>query len=406
MPPLRLTGVTIRHTFPSPMNLKKTKQIAYPFVQTTPFGSVKIYRQNSPQTRYFVTWMGENGRQRAAFTDEIQAHQRAEEIIDDFRKGVSLRNNITSTQAVRLAEYEQLLAQHNVSLGDAVRYYVSHLKEKAQTKRDALDAVHEYLASFDVQSSRSRNYSTVRSICLAFGRAFGKTLDSISLRELDTYLKGVSDSGRTRNNHLGALKTFFKWAQKWGYTPAGEMPIDKIDSFRKTDVKIETFSCEEMRKLLALANEELLPALVIGAFAGVRTAEISRLRWEDIRLDEKVIMLDSDKTKTKRRRMPLISDNLAAWLTKLKGEKTGLVRQGETKFHKDRNALCKAAGVVWKDNGLRKSYISYRMAQPDADAAKVAKQCGNSADMVEEYYKGLVTPREAEEWFAIYPSAA
>lgn len=386
------------------MNRKKTAPITYPFVQTTPFGAVKIYRQTGPNPRYFVTWIGETGRQRAAFTHEAAAHQRAEEIVDDFHRGVSLRNNITSAQAARLAEYERLLSDHNVSFGDAVRHFVSHLAVQKAKKKDALEAVNEYLGSFDEQSSRSRNYSTARSILYQFGRAFGKTLDSITLKEFYAYLRGVSESGRTRNNHLGTLKTFYKWAQKWGYMPDGEMAINKVDAFKEEDIKIEIFTPEEMRRLLAAANEEILPALVIGAFAGVRTAEIGRLHWEDIRLDEGVIMLDSAKTKTKRRRMPLISDNLWAWLVKLKGDKTGPLRQGQTKFHKDRNALCKATGIAWKDNGLRKSYISYRMAQPDADSSKVAKQCGNSADMVEEYYKGLVTPSSATEWFSIVPS--
>ena len=385
------------------MSLKKTKFIQYPFIQKTPFGAVNIYRQNRGRTRFFVTWAGESGRRRAAFDNESAAHQRAEEIIDDLQKGVSLRNDITSAQAARLAEYDRLLSEHNASMGEAIRHFVAHLGAQRANKKDALEAVNEYLGSFDEQSSRSRNYSTVRSILYQFGRAFGKTLDSISLNEFHAYLRGVSESGRTRNNHLGTLKTFYKWAKKWGYMPDGEMTVDKVDSFKEEEIKIEVFTPDEMRRLLSAANEEILPALVIGAFAGVRTAEIGRLHWEDIRLDEGVIMLDSAKTKTKRRRMPLISDNLSAWLVKLKGDKTGPVRQGQTAFHKDRNALCKATGIVWKDNGLRKSYISYRMAQPDADAAKVAKQCGNSADMVEEFYKGLVTPSSAEEWFSIVP---
>ncbi|NDE16407.1 hypothetical protein EBZ80_15895 [bacterium] len=385
------------------MKLKKTKNIAYPFTQRTPFGAVKIYRQLNGRTRFYVTWPGETGRHRAVFDDEAAAHQRAEEIIEDFHRGVSLRNKITAAQAARINEYNRLLSEHNVSMADAVRFFVSHLEKRVKTKKDALDAVKKFLAGFEEQSSRNRDYSTVRSICMRFGRAFGKTLDAITLEELDSYLRSVSKVGRTRNNHLGTLKRFFHWAQKWGYVEPGEMEIDKINEFKEGPIQIDIFSPHEMRELLANANEDILPALVIGAFAGVRTAEIGRMRWEDINLEERVIMLDSSKTKTRRRRMPLICDNLAAWLEKLKGDKTGLVRCGQTKFHRDRTALCEKTGIKWKDNGLRKSYISYRMAQPDADGQKVSKQCGNSADMIEEYYKGLVTPSAASEWFSILP---
>jgi integrase len=385
------------------MNSKKTLSIQYPFSQKTPFGSVNIYRQCRGRTRFFVTWTGEKGRRRAAFDREAEAHQRAEEIIDDFRKGVSLRSGITAAKAVRIAEYDKLLAGHNMSLGDAVRHFVAHLGSTAETRKDAMEGVREYLASFEEQSSRSRNYSTARSICLRFGRAFGKTLDSITLRELDTYLRGVSDHGRTRNNHLDGLKTFFKWAQKWGYMPAGEMPVNKLGAFKQGNIKIDIFAPDELRKLMNAAGESLLPYLVLGAFAGIRTAEIGRMNWDDIRLDERVILLDAAKTKTNRRRMPLICPNLAAWLALLKGDKTGPVRDSQTKFHLDRAEMCEKAGVTWKHNGLRKSYISYRMAQPDATSEQVAKQCGTSADMIEEYYKGLVAPSLAEGWFSMQP---
>ena len=385
------------------MNSKKTFSIQYPFSQKTPFGSVNIYRQCQGRTRFFVTWMGEKGRRRAAFDREVEAHQRAEEIIDDFQRGVSLRSGITAAQAVRIAEYDKLLAGHNMSLGDAVRHFVAHLGATAETRKDAMEGVQEYLASFEERSSRSRNYSTARSICLRFGRAFGKTLDSITLRELDTYLRGVSDQGRTRNNHLDGLKTFFKWAQKWGYMPPGEMPVNKMSAFKQGNIKIDVFTPDELRKLLGAAEEGLLPFLVLGAFAGIRTAEIGRMSWDDIRLDERVILLDAAKTKTNRRRMPLICPNLAAWLTLLKGDKTGPVRDSQTKFHLDRAEMCEKAGVAWKHNALRKSYISYRMAQADATSDQVAKQCGNSSDMVEEYYKGLVTPGLADDWFSILP---
>jgi hypothetical protein len=43
------------------------------------------------------------------------------------------------------------------------------------------------------------------------------------------------------------------------------------------------------------------------------------------------------------------------------------------------------------------------MAQPDATSEQVAKQCGTSADMIEEYYKGLVAPSLAEGWFSMQP---
>ena len=52
-----------------------------------------------------------------------------------------------------------------------------------------------------------------------------------------------------------------------------------------------------MRKLLAATSNEFLPSIVLGAFAGLRSAEIKRLTWDDIRLAERHIVVGKDKVK-------------------------------------------------------------------------------------------------------------
>lgn len=382
----------------------KTKVIQYPFIQQTPFGAVKIYREGSgTYARFCVAWPSDEGRQRKRFSSEWEAHQRAEEIIDDLKRGNRLRSQISSRSAACLTEYDRLLKEHGATIGDAVRFFVSHRELKTGKRIDAMEAVKIFLDTFE--KSSGRHYETTCSILKSFGRSFKKTLDSITSNELEEYFRALSPSGRTRNNHLNYLKTFFKWAQKrQGYLPEGRlMEIEKLKPFPKEESKIRVFTPAELKKLLAHSADDLVPYLAIGAFAGVRCAEILRLSWENIKLDEGIIELTSDITKTKRRRLAYMPPNLIEWLRPFK-DSSGLVAPTTMQLRRRRACLCSKAGVVWKDNGLRKSYISYRMAQVDSDAAQVAKQCGNSPSMVEERYKGLVTPRVAEEWFSIYPT--
>jgi len=386
------------------MKTKKRTNFSYPFVQSTPFGKVKIYRnQGSDRTRYVVTWIGEEGRQRKLFSEEAEAHQRAEEILDDLKQGVSFRNNITATKAVRIAEWEKTLEAHNATLADAVKYYLLHLDQVRVKKIDALDAAHTYLERFEDQAGR--NYQTAKHILLRFGRHFDRTLCSITVTELDRYLKEMSKSGRTRNNHLGYLKAFFKWAQEWGnHLPAGPTAISKIKPYDEGTLKIQVFTPEELGKMLKVAPKEIIPFLTIGAFAGVRCAEIGRLTWDNIDFETKTIKLAASETKTKRRRLALMPDNLIQWLEKYGGSKEGPVLPNQFRLQGLRAEMCKTAGIAWRENALRKSYISYRMAQPDADAIQVSKQCGNSPEMVEEHYKELVSPKLAEKWFSITPT--
>jgi integrase len=388
------------------MTSKKLSKIDYPFIQKTRFGNVKIYRNGSlERPTYVVAWVNEEGRQRKTYSEEFQAHQRAEEVLEDLKRGLVLRQGISSEKAVLLAEYEKLLAEHGTTLGDAVRFFLSHKTKQAEKQILPIDAVREYLKKFD--DTKSRHYRTAKSILFKFGRAFNnKTIDKIVVKELDDHFKGVSQDGKTRNNHLGYVRTFFKWAQEWGeYLPEGKLEIDKIkESYPEKKKKPNLYTPDEMQRLLVNAEEKFVPYLAIGAFAGVRSSETCRLTWEDIHFDQKAIRLGPEITKTQSGRLALMPDNLVAWLQGYKGEKKGrVVPYPEDQIHKFTPDIAKAAGVTWKKNALRKGYISCRMAEADADADSVAKQCGNSKAMVENLYKLLVLPEDAKRWFGIVP---
>ena len=58
----------------------------------------------------------------------------------------------------------------------------------------------------------------------------------------------------------------------------------------------------------------MIPFIAIGAFAGLRAAEIARLDWSVVDLKRKIIHLRADQAKTASRRIIPVSDNLRAWL--------------------------------------------------------------------------------------------
>ncbi len=59
--------------------------------------------------------------------------------------------------------------------------------------------------------------------------------------------------------------------------------------------------------LLHNAPADLLPFIAIGAFAGVRHAEITRLDWRDISFATSYITIDASNAKTGSRRLPFTS---------------------------------------------------------------------------------------------------
>ena len=163
----------------------------------------------------------------------------------------------------------------------------------------------------------------------------------------------------------------------------------------------------------------MIPFIAIGAFAGLRSAEIERLDWNEVNLAERHIEIKASKAKTAARRLAPITDNLAAWLTPL-AKKTGQVLPYESWWNqipksveavnKQRQETARAADkdpakaekFRWLHNALRHSFCSYRMAAIK-NAAQVALEAGNSPKMIFTNYRQLVTEAEAVKWFAIQP---
>jgi hypothetical protein len=63
------------------------------------------------------------------------------------------------------------------------------------------------------------------------------------------------------------------------------------------------------------------------------------------------------------------------------------------------------SGVTMKRNGLRHSFVSYRLAITH-NANQVALEAGHSADVLFRHYRELCTEAEAFRWFAIAPVEA
>src|SRR5205814_9539995 len=91
-------------------------------------------------------------------------------------------------------------------------------------------------------------------------------------------------SGRTKNNYLQALNVLFEFARKQGYVPRDCSVMDEVEMSAEEDFDIEIFTPQEFKLLLAHCPDSLAPVLVLGAFAGLRTAEIERLDWREINL--------------------------------------------------------------------------------------------------------------------------
>jgi integrase len=147
----------------------------------------------------------------------------------------------------------------------------------------------------------------------------------------------------------------------------------------------------------------VLPMLAIGAFAGVRDAEIKRLDWHEIDLARGHIEIKAAKAKSARRRIIPIQPNLAGWLRPYAGRSGRVVPVGA---RRKLDRVREEAGLSrWPKNGLRHSFASYRLAAIH-DAPRVAAELGHtSPQMLYSTYWELVLPEEAERYWKTAPEA-
>jgi integrase len=297
------------------------------------------------------------------------------------------------------------LAEFGKTINDASKFYLDHLKRVRRSKTTVAELVTELLEA-KRKDGRSKVYlRDLKFRLAAFSREFGsRPIAGITVEELDNWLRALPGSPKTRANFRANISVLFGYAMRRRMIDSN--PILHTGRPTLPGNAPEIFTVDALRALLEAAQRiesSILPMLVIGAFAGLRDAEIRRLDWHEVDLARGHIEVKAAKAKSARRRIVQIQPNLAAWLRPYSEMKGPVVPSGNrTKLAQAR----KAAGLArWPNNGLRHSFASYRLAAIH-DAPRVSSELGHtSPQMLYSTYRELVLPEEAERYWKIAPAA-
>lgn len=376
--------------------MKQTQTLNWPRVHKSRYGKVTIYRQVKDGSNMFtLAWYVGDKRVRETTTEQLDAEGRALEIMTMFREGNPPREP-RKREAKSKKSWDHVIG--DVPLEEVVKYY-------AQTHNllpsISVEKVCRGYLSVKANSGIGARYrQTLQQHLNKFSEKFGtQNISSVTSGEVNDYLLNMVDL-RTRFNHRASLRGLFKWAKSQNYINKSCVEETELPKFKNKSPKL--FSAAELAKLVEVANERTLPMLIAGACAGIRMSEIERLKWSDINWDERAFILGPEVTKTNRGRVAYFPECVEGTLRNL----AVVARLRDcTKFMQDTcsdhiSELVKKSGIVWKKNGLRKTFISCRIALT-RNAAEVAEQCGNSPTVIQQNYKGLVTKSEAESWFNV-----
>ncbi len=388
---------------------------------TVKFGStvVPIYASRSKgRVRYCFTYYRDGRRLRQFFADLEAAKKEARFVAQRIQSGMQHVTDLKPHERDSYVRAVELLAEFDIPLVAAIEDYVQARKLadgeslaamaadhrrifKPLARRAKVPDVVEELVAARSQDGASRSYlANLRAVLKRFSTAFPGEILGIKSSEIDGWLRGLGVSTSSRNSMLAFVRVLFSFARARNYLPADQgTAAEQVKKMKSNHDAVEVFSPEEMATLLHAAPMHLVPIFAIGAFAGIRTAELNRLEWSAVDLDRGIIELRAAQAKTASRRIIPITDNLRAWLEPLPRRGKVVAHPG---LHKETTALARALKIRWPRNVLRHSFISYRIAIVKS-ADQVALEAGNSPAIIFKHYRELTTEEQANEWFGIVP---
>ena len=312
--------------------------------------------------------------------------------------------SISDSLRIMARDCAAVLAPFSKTIQDATAFYLNHLQDL--NRSITLEAlVSEYQDSRRRAGLSEVHLADLRYRLGRFSCEFWPVpVRTLSTSQIEDWLYALGLSPKSFNNFRARLASLFTYGQKRHYVTIN--PVLAIEAVKQIQEPPEIFTPKELDTVLANAADSLLPTLVLGAFAGLRTAELLRLDWHDVDLSRGFVEVVAAKSKTARRRLIPVSDNLAEWLRPHANRDGKVYTLSPQFYHKSCAQLARAAGLKrWPRNGLRHSFVSYHLALHQ-NAPALSLHMGHTGPaMLFANYRELVTPQDAERYWAIRPPA-
>jgi len=310
-----------------------------------------------------------------------------------------------ATACELFAQAAKLVGPHQV-VAAAEQFAKQH--PATREKRPLKESAEAYQ---EAKEQRKRSPRTLKSLAFYLGRFVEahpeKDLSDFTGPDIQRWLDDLKrDDGKplsaiSRRHYRIIIGGFFGYCHRRGFiieNPA--VTLEKESAETQEDV--EFWNPEETRRLLAQVPKIARDALVVQLFCGLRASEACEILWRDVDLEAGHIQVAREKAKTRSRRLAPITPNAKKWLS-AKGQPDSKVYPEHPDTFSDRvTEGCKLAGIRRLKNGARHSCITYSVALT-GDVSRVALDCGTSASMVFNHYRGLATKEAAQEFFRIEP---
>ena len=206
-------------------------------------------------------------------------------------------------------------------------------------------------------------------------------------------------SARTRWNDITAVSGFLAWLVGKGLLASNPLESAARPSWGKhaPTIWLPVEAARMMRAAERYRGGYWVPTMVLLLFAGLRPSELADSRV--ILEGEPCVRAEGGKMKGRANRIVPLSANAVAWLRTYPPQDDGRV---EPLTARARVTLRDLARVRWHMDTPRHTFISNRIAVlPDEGA--VARESGNTPDIIFRHYHRLVSQTAAAAFWAIAP---
>lgn len=367
------------------------------------------------------------------FRTEKEAKIFAKEEWDNFRVLGEDFSDLTKEERKEAIQAIRMAREYNVGLMKALEFGIKRMCPKGGVKT-VNEVVDEFIQIKERRAAKNdlnqRTLRDIKSRAKKLSLLFGSTnINEISGSNLKHGLIGLEKSFRTQRNYKSIWSEIFKFAIQSKYildNPFAELSTEDLREIVGTGDDWNPpaiLSVKEAESLLsgAWANPELdlLAAITLGLFCGIRTEEIKQLKWSDLKLNdsEPHLVISREIAKKRRMRHVKIPPNAFEWLMKCE-DRTGEITmsRSENDYQKRFRALHLKSGFSekingkiessWKHNAMRHSFGTYHFAFY-GDPLKTSVEMGHKTgdDVLFEHYRSLAKKEEAKEYFNIFPKA-
>ena len=277
------------------------------------------------------------------------------------------------------------------------------LTQKAATGMSMRAAVRDYLATKTGKSPQHR--TKMEQVCGELLRTFSGSVTAVTPMAAARWFAKIEGAPTTRAGWHRYASGFFRWCVDMEIIARN--PLKRVES-PKPESKRSLLAPREMSEILrAEMSEELRAWFLLGAFAGLRSIEVHRMRWEDI--DAKACQIEVRREVSKQ--SSGLPERIVDFTEPLKKraaffkKRTGLIVPANSlRLYRERESLIERLNeedkLPWSklpENALRHSFATYHLARGQ-DAGKSAHQLGHSTTAL--VLKTYAVPARKADWRA------